>query len=108
LIEKHYRFDAVLAKGLHPVASRLVGTESEELTPEATDWFIEKISECEGDRSRLRGYDVATGRLQINPSDHYGVLTTFAPGSASSSSSSRKRRSGGSRTRRARTTRNKA
>ena len=99
LIEKHYRFDAVLAKGLRPTESRLIGTESEELSPADSDWFIEKISECAGDRSRLRGYDVATGRLQINPSDHYGVLTTFAPGSASasSSSSSRKRSSGGSR-----------
>ena len=103
LIEKHYRFDAVLAKGLHPIASRLIGTESEELSPEATDWFIEKISECEGDRTRLRGYDAATGRVQINPSDHYGVLTTFGPGSSRSSSSSKSRKSksksGGSRTR---------
>jgi len=100
LIEKHYRFDAVLAKGLRPTESRLIGTESEELTPEATDWFIEKISECAGDRSQLRGYDAATGRLQINPSDHYGVLTTFSSSSSSSSSSrkrSKRKSSGGSR-----------
>jgi hypothetical protein len=105
LIEKHYRFDAVLAKGMKPMESRLIGTESDWLTPEETDWFIEKISECEGDRSRLRGYDATTGRVQINPSDHYGVLTTFAPGS-SSSSSKRKSKSGGSRrTRKQRTRR---
>jgi hypothetical protein len=84
LIDKHYRFDAVLAKGLKPIESRLVGTEADWLTPEETDWFIEKFSECDGNRSLLKGYDETSERIQINPSDHYGVLTTF--GSKSSSS----------------------
>ena len=84
LIEKHYRFDAVLAKGLKPIESRLVGTEADWLNSEETDWFIEKFSECDGNRSLLKGYNETSGRIQINPSDHYGVLTSFGPKSASS------------------------
>jgi len=96
LIEKKYRCDAVLAKGLRPKESRLIGVESVFLSPAETEWFIANMSELgTGDRSRLRGYE--DSRIKINPSDHFGVLTTFGPPGSGSRSGSRSRSRSSSR-----------
>jgi len=88
LIEKHFRYDAILYKEAHPGAkhwnprtSALIGTESACLTPEESVWFLDTMSEAKGGReAELRGCGRAAGGellIPINPSDHFGVLSTF-------------------------------
>jgi len=94
-IEKFYRFDGIFSKGLQPRSSSIIGTETTLLTKEETDWFIENMSDhtIYGDDLPLRGME--GNLMQINPSDHFGVLTIFGP-------KSKKRKtlkSNGSRTR---------
>ncbi|NDB87154.1 MAG: hypothetical protein EB127_31400, partial [Alphaproteobacteria bacterium] len=78
-IEKFYRFDGIFSKGLRPRFSRIIGTETTLLSKEETDWFIEHMSDhtVYGDRLPLRGME--DNLMQINPSDHFGVLTIFGP-----------------------------
>jgi len=88
LIEKHFRYDAILYKEAHPGAkhwiprtSALIGTESLCLTPEESTWFMDTVSEAKGGReAELRGCGHGAGGellIPINASDHFGVLSTF-------------------------------
>lgn len=81
LIEKKYRFDAVFAKGPWFIRdARLVGTESQLLDAIESEWFLKNISEfVPGGVKTLAG--IRDGLVPINPSDHFGVLTKFGPGS---------------------------
>jgi len=76
LIEKFYRFDAILYKGPLAVKKSVVmGHEEVCLSKADSDWFIDKLSDAKGGReSQLK---TCVGGLPINPSDHFGVLTWF-------------------------------
>jgi len=85
LIEKKLRFDAVFARGPWFIRdSRLIGTEIELLDPEGSAMFLQHISDYKSSAGKeLKG--VVDGLIPINPSDHFGVLTTFGPTSPISS-----------------------
>ena len=83
LIEKQYRYDGIFYKSVSsvPQSSALIGTEFECLDHLESKWFIKKISEVLPDNlDRLiqcppdKDHKI---RLPINPSDHFGVLTSF-------------------------------
>ena len=79
LIEKKYRYDAILYKGNWQIAnSRIIGTDLNYLNEEESEWFYEELSEATT-KDRLRGtIKTKKGlRLPINASDHFGVLTKF-------------------------------
>jgi hypothetical protein len=79
LIEKHYRYDGILFKGAwKPTKSILIGRETECLTHEASEWFINTISEGKNTPDKLWYCKEKT--IPINASDHFGVLTTFTQG----------------------------
>ena len=102
LIEKHFRYDAILFKAAavtwNPTSSALIGNESACLTPADSAWFMHNMSEAKGGHeAELRGCGRGDGGellIPINPSDHFGVLTTFV-----------NKKEGGRRTRFRRTTR---
>ena len=77
LVERYYRFDAVLYKGpLQVKSSQLVGLSEECLSDDNSKWFIENLSDAKGGREgELK--TCGDNRLVINPSDHFGVLTKF-------------------------------
>lgn len=79
LIEKFYRFDAILYRGPLAVKKSVVmGQEEECLSIPDSTWFIDTLSEAKGkDKDKLKTCE--DGRLPINPSDHFGVLTWFGP-----------------------------
>lgn len=85
LIEKRYRYDAVLYRLAPPGpiaswgirAAELVGTDMECLDAEESDWFIQNMSEAKGGREHLLRRCTKDGHLPIFPSDHFGVLTHF-------------------------------
>lgn len=79
LIEKFYRFDAILYKGpLTVKKSEIIGLEEECLSQADSEWFIDKLSDAKGGREgELKR--CKHGTLPINPSDHFGVLTHFGP-----------------------------
>jgi hypothetical protein len=85
LIEKKYRFDAILFKNNDSsfkgvTKSEVIGLEKRYLDADKSDWFMKNMSEANGDYTKLRGivtsYD-GSKLIPINPSDHFGVLTTF-------------------------------
>ena len=79
LIEKHYRYDGILFKGAwKPTKSILIGREIECLTHEASEWFINTMSEGKNTPDKLWYCKEKT--IPINASDHFGVLTTFTQG----------------------------
>ena len=78
LIEKFYRFDAILYKGPFTVKkSELVGLEEMCLSKQDSEWFIDNLSDAKG--SRKHELKRCNGNIPINPSDHFGVLTWFGP-----------------------------
>jgi len=79
LIEKFYRFDAILYRGPLTVKKSVVMGQEEACLSEAdSNWFIDKLSDAKGGReTELKR--CADGTLPINPSDHFGVLTWFGP-----------------------------
>ena len=79
LIEKKYRFDAIFYKGpFVPRKSEMIGLEYECLNKNDSNWFIENISEAKGDERDTLTRCIEK-KIPINPSDHFGVLTTFGP-----------------------------
>ena len=92
LMEKHYRYDAVLYKPAPPNSvlswalrtSQLVGVESQCLDKKESEWFLDRMSEAKGGREHmLKGCKENKSDdllLPINPSDHFGVLSTFGRG----------------------------
>jgi exonuclease III len=77
LIEKIYRYDAVLYRGpLQVRSSELVGLLEGCLSKRQSQWFIDNLSDAKGGREGEleRGEDNC---IVINPSDHFGVLTKF-------------------------------
>jgi hypothetical protein len=77
LIEKFYRFDAILYKGPLAVKKSVVmGQEEACLSKADSNWFIDKLSDAKGGREAELKRCV-DGTLPINPSDHFGVLTWF-------------------------------
>jgi hypothetical protein len=93
MIEKKYRFDAILYKGhLSPKKSEMIGLEYECLNPEDSKWFVENISEAkEGQRDLLAM--CPKKKIPINASDHFGVMTWFGPRSSRSLASQTRRKS---------------
>ena len=100
LIEKRYRYDAVLYRPAPPGShswglrtSGLIGTESLCLDAKESMWFLDTMSEAKGGREHLlRGCQTNRSEqllLPISPSDHFGVLTKFGRGT---NGGSRKRR----------------
>jgi len=87
LMEKHYRYDAVLYKpslnGWKPEKSELIGKELKYLSIPDSKWFYNEISEVtklgknitslKGVKTLKSGY-----KLPINASDHFGVLSSFS------------------------------
>jgi exonuclease III len=95
LVEKFFRFDAVLYKGpLVTKKSEVIGLGEECLSQEDTDWFIQKLSEARGGREGQLKYCGGKwmDQLPINPSDHFGVLSTFGPLRSRSRSKSKSKR----------------
>lgn len=79
MIDKKYRFDAVLYKGhLAPKKSEMIGLEYECLEPADSKWFIENISEAKEDQRELLARCPGK-KIPINASDHFGVITWFGP-----------------------------
>jgi exonuclease III len=90
LIEKFYRFDAILYRG--PLAvkqSKVIGQEVAPLSKEDSEWFLSDVSEAYS-MSQLATLESG---LPINPSDHFGVLTTFGHRSKSRARSATRKRS---------------
>jgi len=88
LVEKKLRYDAILYRagpiGWLVNSSKVIGQELERLSPEDSKWFYDEVSEANkmGGLERLKGVEPVPGHeeqftLPINPSDHFGVLTTF-------------------------------
>lgn len=87
LIEKHYRFDGIFylpsIEGWKPKKSSVFGKEIRYLSTEDSQWFYDEMSEVKKqgkDLSALKGVKTLKSgfRLPINPSDHFGVLTSFS------------------------------
>ena len=109
MIDKKYRFDAVLYKGhLAAKKSEMIGLEYECLEPADSKWFIENISEAKEDQRELLARCPGK-KIPINASDHFGVMTWFGPSGSRSRSITRSHRSRarslGSKTRRRSATR---
>ena len=79
LTEKLYRYDAILYKGpLKVKKSEVIGLEEACMSREDSEWFMDKFSGITPDRvSELKM--CGDNQLPINPSDHFGVLSTFGP-----------------------------
>jgi len=83
-VDKKLRYDAIFYRSVTPskiASSRMIGTELLDLNETDSKWFYEKMS---GDfkhtrMDRLKGLkQTTTGyTLPINPSDHFGVMTSF-------------------------------
>jgi hypothetical protein len=84
MIDKKYRFDAVLYKGhLAAKKSEMIGLEYECLEQADSKWFIENISEAKEDQRDLLARCPGK-KIPINASDHFGVMTWFGPGGSKS------------------------
>jgi exonuclease III len=80
LIDKKYRFDAILYKGhLTPKKSEMIGLDYECLGQADSKWFIENISEAKEDQRHMLAR-CAGNKIPINASDHFGVMTWFGYG----------------------------
>jgi len=79
LMEKQYRYDAILYKGVSwkPVSSTLIGLGTHYLSAEDSTWFLDVISDARKQRREgdLRG--IHDGCIPIQASDHFGVVTRF-------------------------------
>jgi exonuclease III len=85
--EKMFRYDAIFYKpATNPAntyqiaASEIMGTEVAYLSEENSRWFIDIISEKK-DLALFKGLKYNGEKLPlipINPSDHFGVITSFA------------------------------
>jgi hypothetical protein len=101
LLEKKLRYDAILYRGEQwkPVQSELIGTNREQLSKGRTSWFLDNFStaRAKGREGNLKGYNRVQNQIEINASDHFGVLTTFK---APAKGGTRRRRQRRQRTRR--------
>jgi hypothetical protein len=89
MIDKKYRFDAVLYKGhLAPKKSEMIGLEYECLQPADSKWFIENISEAKEDQRDMLARCPGK-KIPINASDHFGVMTWFGPSGSRSRAKTR-------------------
>ena len=78
LIEKHYRYDGILFRGAWtPTSSEIIGTEYECLNDKDSKWFIENMSEAK-EKGLEHLVRCSKKRIPINPSDHFGVITSFS------------------------------
>jgi exonuclease III len=85
LIVKKFRFDAVLYKPMRRWQCKkaiVFGKELEYLNAEDSEWFYKTISDAQANGisiDKLRGAKKHGSKylLPINPSDHFGILTTF-------------------------------
>jgi len=71
-LEKRFRYDGILAKGLTPIDSGLLGTEQIELTDEQIAEMID-VFVYKKDTRQMR----INKRLALCPSDHFGIMTVF-------------------------------
>ena len=77
LINKKYRFDAILYKGhLTPKRSEMIGLEYQCLEQTDSKWFVENISEANEEQRDLLA-KCPGNKIPINASDHFGVITWF-------------------------------
>jgi hypothetical protein len=84
--EKMFRYDAIFYKPSNDLArsyqikiSNIMGTEVQHLSEDNSKWFIDTISEKK-DLAFFRGIlwsESSKPLIPINPSDHFGVMTTF-------------------------------
>ena len=86
LVHKKLRYDAIFYRPIKPLkiaASTIIGTELQDLNETDSKWFYETFSEASKTNrmNLLRGLKrTATGfTLPINPSDHFGIMTSFQP-----------------------------
>jgi exonuclease III len=76
LIKKKFRYDGIFASRgpWRTKKSELIGTKFKMLNADESEWFITKMSIGSDPTKLITDID---GLIPINPSDHFGVLTTF-------------------------------
>lgn len=80
LIEKKYKFDAIFYKSIdnsNVIKSSIVGDNVLFLNHQDSDWFINIMSDANGNYNKLKGIDNCS-LIPINPSDHFGILTKIS------------------------------
>jgi exonuclease III len=78
-VEKQFRYDGILSKGLHPVDCKILGTNQIRLTVDEIANMIDQFVYVENiDKIRVaKSKENPDGELALWPSDHFGILTEF-------------------------------
>jgi exonuclease III len=78
-VEKQFRYDGILSKGLTPVDCKILGTNQIRLTTDEIANMIDQFVYVENiDKVRVaKSVDNPDGEIALWPSDHFGILTHF-------------------------------
>jgi len=78
-MDKQFRYDGILSKGLNPVDCKILGTNQIKLTVDEITNMIEQFVYVENvDKMRvLKSEENPDGNLALWPSDHFGIVTHF-------------------------------
>jgi exonuclease III len=79
-VDKQFRFDGILSKGLTPINCKILGTNEIKLTADEIVNMIEQFVYIENlDKMRVaKSIDNPEGELALWPSDHFGILSHFS------------------------------
>ena len=79
-VDKQFRFDGILSKGLRPVDCKILGINQIRLTTDEIANMIEQFVYIENiDKIRVaKSAENPQGELALWPSDHFGILTHFS------------------------------
>lgn len=79
-LEKKFRYDGIFYKSdddsLTPQTIKIIGTEPINVSAGLSERFIKYMSNPNR-RDELQGIDRTTGRINIHPSDHFGLVAQF-------------------------------
>ena len=78
-VEKQFRYDGILSKGLQPIDCKILGTNQIRLTVDEIANMIDQFVYVENiDKIRVaKSKENPDGELALWPSDHFGILTEF-------------------------------
>lgn len=78
-VEKQFRYDGILSKGLRPLDCKIIGTNQIRLTIDEIANMIDQFVYVENkDKVRVaKSAENPEGTLALWPSDHFGILTVF-------------------------------
>ena len=79
-LDKQFRYDGILSKGLTPVDCKILGTNQIRLTTDEIANMIDQFVYIENiDKIRVvKSVENPDGELALWPSDHFGILTHFS------------------------------